>query len=197
MLQTMRSTILTAITASLFGCASTNFVRPDLESLHNGKTTYVQVTAMMGKPRHEGVVIKNDKTLTTAAYAYASNLGQPLHPNGIAVRAITFYFYNEMLVGHAFVSSWAEDHTDFDEGKLTNISKGKTTRAEVLQLLGKPSGYFIYPLIKESTGEAAAYVFSETRYAPIKYKFYRKELVVTFDTHGVVTDVEFVSSGSK
>ena len=48
-----------------------------------------------------------------------------------------FYFFDEVLVGHEFLSSWAEDHTDFDEKKVSTIVKGKTTRAEVIQLLGQ------------------------------------------------------------
>jgi hypothetical protein len=187
----IRSVIPAGIIATLLGCAGTDFVRPDSENLKNGQTTYPQVVAKMGQPRHEGSVIKNDKTLKTASYAYASVGGRPLHDGVTAARAVAFYFYNDTLVGHEFVSSWAEDHTDFDESRITNIIKGKTTRAEVLTLLGKPSGYHIYPLIKAPTGEAAAYVFSETRGSAFNLKFFRK-----FEANWVVADVEFASSGS-
>ena len=103
------------------------------------------------------------------------------------------YFHNDTLVGHEFISSWADDHTDFDEAKIKEIIKGKTTRAQVVQLLGKPGGFYIFPLIKASTGEAAVYAYSEVRgFTP-----YQKLLVVTFDAAGVVTEVEFTSAGSK
>nr|AIA18832.1 SmpA / OmlA family [uncultured bacterium] len=182
---------------ALLGCAGSNFVRPDSADIKNGKTTYAQVVAKMGEPRREGSMIKNDKTLRTASYAYASVGGKPLNDGVTAARAIVFYFDGDLLVGHEFVSSWAEDNTDFDETKASQIIKGKTTRSELQQLLGKPSGYHIYPLIKAPEGEAAAYVFSETRGSAFNLKFFRKVLLVTMDNTGTVTDVEFASSGSK
>lgn len=190
---TLRCLLVTSAITAFFGCAGTDFVRPDSKDLRNGQTTYAQVVARMGQPRQEGSVIKNDKTIKTASYAYASIGGKPLREGVTAARAIGFYFYNDTLVGHEFISSWAEDNTDFDEGKIKDIIKGKTTRAEVVQLLGKPSGYYIYPLIKVSTGEAAVYAYSQVRgFTP-----FHKLLVVTFDAAGVVTEVEFTSAGKK
>lgn len=193
MWSTLRRLFAISAISVLFGCAGTNFIRPDSQDLKNGQTTYAQIVARMGQPRQEGSVIKNDKTLKTASYAYASFGGKP-HRDGITpARAIGFYFYNDTLVGHEFISSWDEDHTDFDDGKIKNIIKGKTTRAEVVQLLGKPGGYHTFPLIKASTGEAAVYAYVEVRgFTP-----YRKLLVVTFDVAGIVTEVEFTSAGSR
>ena len=185
-------TVIGAISA-LFGCAGTDFVRPDSESLRNGQTTYAQVVARMGQPRREGTVIKNDKTLKTASYAYASVGGKPIREGVTAARGMGFYFYNDTLVGYEFLSSWAEDHTDFDDGKIKHIIKGKTTRAELIQLLGRPGGYYTFPLIKVSPGEAAVYVYQEVRgFTP-----FQKLLIVTFDAAGIVTDVEFTSAGSR
>jgi outer membrane protein assembly factor BamE (lipoprotein component of BamABCDE complex) len=186
-----------AVIAALLGCAGTNFVRPDSENLKNGQTTYVQIVARMGEPRREGTLIKNDKTIKSAAYAYASVGGKALNDGVTAARAMVFYFYNDTLVGHEFVSSWADDNTDFDESKMNQIVKGKTTRIELSNLLGKPSGYQVAPLIKAASGEAAVYVYAETRSSSFNLKLFRKVLAVTFDNAGIVTDVEFVSSGSK
>ena len=193
MWSTLRCLFVISVISALFGCAGRDFVRPDSQDLRNGQTTYAQVVARMGQPRQEGSVIKNDKTIKTASYAYASLGGKPLREGVTAARAIGVYFYNDTLVGHEFISSWAEDHTDFDEDKIKDIIKGKTTRDEVVQLLGRPSGYYIFPLIKASTGDAAVYAYLEVRgFTP-----FRKLLVVTFDAAGVVTEVEFTSAGSK
>lgn len=193
MWSTLRCLFAVSAISALFGCAGTDFVRPDSQDLKNGQTTYAQVVARMGEPRREGSVIKNDQTLKTASYGYASFGGKPRREGVTPARSIGFYFYNDTLVGHEFISSWDEDHTDFDDGKIKNIIKGKTTRAEVVRLLGKPSGYYIFPLIKASTAEAAVYAYVEVRgFTP-----YTKLLVVTFDAAGIVTDVEFTSSGSR
>jgi hypothetical protein len=197
MLSTIKLAFSIGVIATLIGCAGTNFVRPDSESLKNGRTTYVQIVARMGEPRREGTIIKNDKTIKTAAYAYASVGGKPHNDGVTAARAMVFYFYNDTLVGHEFVSSWADDNTDFDESKINLVIKGKTTRIELSNLLGTPSGYQVAPLIKSPNGEAAVYVYTETRGSSFNLKFFRKVLAVTFDNAGIVTDIEFASSSTK
>jgi len=182
---------------ALCSCAGTDFVRPDPGSLRNGETTYAQTIQRLGKPFREGTIVKNDQTIKTLSYAYASVGGKPLHDGAIAARALGLYFYNDVLVGHEFVSSWSDDNTDFDESKVGQIAKGKTTRSELVQLLGKQSGYFINPMIKSKEGDATVYVFSEVQGGVFNRKVFRKVLVVTFDSNGVVSDVEFSSSGSS
>ena len=182
---------------TLCSCAGTDFVRPDPGSLKNGETTYAQTIQKFGKPFREGTVVKNDQTIKALSYAYASAGGKPLHDGAIAARALGLYFYNDVLVGHEFVSSWSEDNTDFDESKVGQIAKSKTTRSELVQLLGKPSGYYIYPMIKSREDDAAVYAFSEVQGGMFNRKVFRKSLAVTFDNKGVVSDVEFSSSGSK
>ena len=193
MRSTMKFLVVSGFLSALLGCAGTDFVRPDSEGLRNGQTTYAQALAKMGTPYREGSVIKNDKTIKTTSYAYASVGGKPRNEGVTAARAIGLYFHDDRLVGHEFISSWAEDHTDFDETRIREIVKGKTTRAQVIQLLGKPGGYYIYPLIKDTKGEAAVYAYSEVRgFAPSS-----KMLLVTFDASELVADVEFLSRGSK
>jgi hypothetical protein len=182
---------------ALFGCAGTDFVRPETDSFKYGQTSFSQVVAKMGAPRREGTVIKNEKTVQTISYAFASVGGKPLHEGVTAARAVAFYFYNDALVGQEFVSSWAEDNTDFDENKVQSIVKGKTTRGELARLIGKPGGRYIYPLIKATTGDADVYAFSETRGSAFNLKFFRKVLIVTFDASGVAADVEYSSSGTR
>jgi hypothetical protein len=182
---------------ALAGCAGTDFVRPDTASFRNGETTYAQIMARMGKPWREGTEIRNEKTIKSAVYAFASAGGKAQHQGVTPARAAGFYFYNDTLVGHEFISSWAEDHTDFDESRVKDIAKGRTTRAQLEQLLGKPVGAYIHPMIKAPAGDAAVYAYSQTSGSVFTLKFYRKVLVVSFDTAGVVTDVDFSSAGER
>jgi len=136
-------------------------------------------------------MLKNDKTIKAISYAYASLGGEPLHAGVVPARGMTYYFFNDTLVGYGFVSSWKEDNTDFDEKKVEMIVKGKSTRADVVVLMGKPSGYYAYPLIKSDTDEAAVYAFVEAR---MNRTSQRKSLAVSFDKGDVVSDVEFTTS---
>ena len=194
----MRSIVAGTLILGLLGCAGKDFVRPDANTLQNGQTTYAQATAMYGKPFAEGSVTKNDKTVKNVSYAYASLGGKPIKEGVVPARAMALYFYNDTLVGYEFVSSWAEDNTDFDESKTSQILKGTTTQADLVQLMGKPSGYAIHPMIRAATGQAAVYTYMEVTGGPFTgRKTYRKVLVVTFDDKGIVTDVDFSSTGTK
>ena len=189
----------------MFGCAGadflgrdTDFVRPEPEALKNGQTSYAQVVAMMGPPVVEGSITRNEVTLKTAMYRHVSLTARALHAGATAARSARFYFKDEILVGHEFDSSWAVDPTDFDEGSITHIIKGKTSREQVFSLLGPPCGHYMAPLIPEATGEAAVYVFSERRGGGLfNFKDVRKRLVVSFDAAGIVADLEFTFKRSR
>jgi len=140
----------------------------------------------------ESTVVKNEKNLKTIYYTY---FPAPAGPGG--GRTLGFYFFNDVLVGHEFSSSVTADHTDFDDSNVGQIIKGKSTRAEVTALLGKPSGFYIYPMIKTQSGDAAVYQSSKVSGGfIITPSIFSKSLVVTFDPSGIVTDVEY-SSGSR
>lgn len=189
---------IVAVLLVLTGCAGKNFVRPVDESMRLGKTTYSDVIQQMGEPGRAGDVLKNDKTVKTATYAYANTGGEPLEVGVIPARAQSYYFHNEVLVGREFISSFKSDNSNFDETKVDSIIKGKTTREEVIQLLGRPSAAFIQPMVKETSGEALGYTYQKTSGGAFSgFKFFRKALKVSFDDKNVVLDVDYSSSGSK
>jgi hypothetical protein len=196
MLSNIEKMFTVIVIVVLAGCAGKDFVRPDSGALMNGQTTYNQIVQQFGKPYAEGSVLKNERFIKTVSYAYAS-VGGKSHRGGTAARAMGFYFVDNTLVGYEFVSSFAEDNTDFNEMKINQITEGKTTLDEVIQLLGKPSGYYVYPLIESESEEAAAYVYSETKGSAFNMKMFRKMLVISFDSGRVVTKVEYTSFGSN
>ena len=189
--------IAIALLAGLAGCAGKDFVRPDASTLKLGRTTYADIIAANGKPYREGSLVKNEKTVKSSGYAYASMGGKPAHDGVVPARGMNFYFLDDTLVGYEFISSWAEDQTDFDETKLSNVVKGKTTQAEAIAALGRPGGYYVYPMIKAATGQAMVYSYLEVGGSTFSRKIYSKVLVVTLDDAGVVSDIDFSSSGTR
>jgi hypothetical protein len=152
----------------------------------------------MGEPRRSGEVLKNGKTVKTATYVYATTGGEPLEDGVIPARALSYYFHNDVLVGQEFVSSFKSDNSNFDETKVSGIIKGKTTRADVVQLMGKPTATFVFPMVSQTSGEALGYTYQTTRGGAFSgFKFYMKALRVTFDDSGLVLDVDYSSSGNK
>lgn len=198
MVRPLKYGFVIAVLLALTGCAGKNFVRPIDDSMRLGKTTYSDVIQQMGEPRRTGDVLKNDKSVKTATYAYATTGGEPLEAGVIPARAQSYYFHNEILVGREFISSFKSDNSNFDETKVDSVIKGKTTRAEVIQLLGRPSAAFIQPMVKETFGEALGYTYQKTSGGAFSgFKFFTKALKITFDDKDVVLDVDYSSSGNK
>ena len=87
------------------GCAGRDFTRPTPESLVLGKTTYAEINGRFGGPYRESTVIKNEKTLRMASYAYATAGGDPLASGVTPARSVDFAFLDQVLVSYQFVSS--------------------------------------------------------------------------------------------
>ena len=181
----------------LTGCAGTNFVRVADDAIVLGQTTSEQITARLGTPYREGTVTKNEQQIKTSSYAYASATGEAAAKGVTAARSQGFYFFNNKVVGYEFSSSWKEDSTNFDSGKVAQIKKGKSTRGDVMRLLGNSGGKYIYPVIPNSGEDAVNYFYSQTKGSAFNIKLYQQLLVVTFNKQGIVTNVEFTELGQK
>lgn len=179
------------------GCAGTDFIRVTDDALVMGQTTYEQVSAKLGQPYQEGTVTKNEHQLKTASYAYANTGGEPDDVDVVPARSQGFYFMNNKLVGYEFTSSWKVDSTNFDTTKIAQIKRGETSRDEVIRLLGKPGGKYVYPVITNRDEDAFNYLHNQTRGSAFNLKFYQKQLVITFNKQGIVTNVDFTESGTK
>lgn len=181
----------------LSGCAGTNFKRPDPQALVVGKSTLSDVTRVMGSPLELGELLKNGEKIKLARYAYAEGAGTGRYPGVVPARTMFFFTFNDLLVGQEFVSSFPNDATEFDETKVSAIIKGRSTRADVLALLGRPNGEARYPLIKNRSENGIIYSYSHAKGSVFDMKFYNKNLTVSFDSNDVATDVEYVSTGEK
>ena len=146
-----------------------------------------------GKPYQEGTQLKNEQTVKTISYAYSAAAGSSLYSGVTPARAMSFYFADNILVGYEFTSSFKADNSYFDENKVSQIKKGKTTRDQVIELMGKPAGMHLYPLIKNKGDKAIVYLYTHFK----RYKIYHQILVASFNNNGLVTDVSFTSSGQK
>jgi len=190
--------LLIGVTVLLVGCAAgTDFQRLEVNQLVYGTDTPETIKQKLGKPSREGTITKNEKQFQTMSYAYASGRGSAAYKGVTAARGQGFYFFQNKLVGHDFSSSWKVDSTDFDESKISGIKEGNTTIHEVIELLGNPDGEYIYPLATNETEKAKVYLYSQVKGSVFNMKLYRKVLILTHDENGIVTEVEYESSGEK
>lgn len=147
----------------------------------------------MGEANNAGEADKNGEKLKIISYGYESPSAGGVSPG----RALGFYFHNDTLVGQYFVSNFKSDNTNFDHTRVSAIVKGETTRDQVVQMLGKPTIFSIFPVVsKTSSGEAIGYTYGKSFRDPSdrKLKFFSKRLDVTFDDKDLVLDVDYTSS---
>ena len=89
-------------------------------------------------------------------------------------------------------------NTNFDETKISAIVKGRTTRAEVIRLLGTPSASYIPPMVPETAVEAIGYTYTVTRDRLFRGPASSTKLLrLTFDDKGQVVEIDYTSSGNR
>jgi hypothetical protein len=179
------------------GCAGRDFTRPTPESLVLGKTTYAEINGRFGSPYRESTLVRNEKTVRAVSYAYSTAGGEPFASGVTPARGVDFYFLDQVLVGHQFVSSFKADHTEFDESKAPGIKKGATTRADVVTLFGPPTGMHIHPLIAGKDDSGLVWTYVQVRMSSLSPKIYQKQLIVSVNPAGAVTDVQLTVSGER
>lgn len=186
-----------ALSLLMAACAGTDFVRPAETAFVLGSTTKQQVETQQGKPFQVDKLTINNEMLDSYSYAYATSSGESLVDGVTPARAAGFFFLDDVLVGQDFISSFKEDSTDFDESRVSSILKDKTTKEEVITLLGKPSGNYIYPLVVNKEDAGLVYQYTQTKGSVFNTKVYQKLLVISINKGGIVTSVHFTSSGEK
>ena len=172
-----------------------DFSRPDPASFTLGQTTEQEIRARFGKPAGQATVRVGDKLVTTLRYAYAE-----ARSIAVPVRTMAYAFHEGRLVGFDYMSSFATDQTAFDELALKRIKRGETTRTEALDLVGKPTGQFIYPSFYATAPGRRADVYSHSRSEKVSsgatLETTTKVLTVTFDERDVVVETTLVITTS-
>lgn len=193
--RSVRVGILTAVLAGacLLGA---DFSRPDPGSFTLGQTTEQEIRARFGKPAGEAAARIGGKLVTTLRYAYAE-----ARSIAVPVRTMAYAFHEGRLVGFDYMSSFAADQTGFDELALKRIKRGETTRIEALDMVGKPSGQFIYPSAYATAPGRRADVYSHSRSeklsSGVTLETTTKVLAIMFDEHDVVVEATLVITTSS
>ncbi len=136
-------------------------------------------------------MLKNQHTLKVIVYGDIAPL---IHKN--LVRRMSFSFADLVLVGHEFTSSFDHDATNFDETKIAQIKQGETTEAQVIALLGEPTGRVIFPFVGRDE-KGLTYLYAQFPRGWSSVEKHEKSFVVLINEHGVVTQTQFRDTGEK
>ena len=173
----------------LTACGGKNFIRPDSQTLVVGTTSYADVVKQLGDPLRKGTITKNDLTVQSASYSYAEAVP---FSTILSTRAMVFYFYDGLLVGYDYASSFSEEKqaAAIDDAKVAQIKKGDK-KEKAIDLLGKPSGEFIYPMVSPKGNSSVIYSFISTSRTPFVggVKITKKVVTITVGPNGLITDI--------
>ena len=202
--------LILGLVTVLAGCtAGRNFERPTPETVVLGSTSRADVLEKYGPPVRQSAATIGFQSEAAATpkgsfdvslapgsyvsltYAFAERALGLLH-DFIYTRAVNFLFWNDRLVAYNFVSSFEQDSSNFDEFKTGALQKGKTTKAEVAQLLGPPTGRSIFPLVQAEGQEVFSYGYAATDLSTRERM--TKGLQVLFAADGTVLDYRFGSN---
>lgn len=193
----IRSVLIALSLVVLSGCASQSLVRPAQDALTLGKSKSVDVISVVGMPptvKKDDVPVNGEKiTVMTYREFRGAKFWGMIAPQ----RTLTYSFHNDVLVGEEANSSFDEDSTEWNTGKVGQIVKGKSTKGDVLAVMGKPSGEFIYPLNKDKSGKSIVYAYTVTHHAGVFSPTSNYILVVSLDDKDVVTGVSYRKDGQE
>lgn len=166
-----RAASIALIAAMLWGCASgRDFPQPANVGLSMGKTIKAEIVGKFGPPKSaksetrtlkiaDGAPATLNPTLgrhDTLTYSFVNPSGQA--SSGVSPqRSATFHFWDDLLVAFSYTSSFSADSTAFSEAAVYQIKRGKSTEADVVRLLGPPSGRAIYPFTARPGDEVLEY----------------------------------------
>jgi len=180
------------IFALLVSCtAGVNFVKPSDDKLIIGVTTRHDVIKLLGDPTGKDIKASNGENVIILTYAYANIVEEPLFQDVTPSRVLTLYFYKNILIGKGYTSSFRSDNTYFDPQKAKSIKQGMT-KQQVIDLLGRSSGEYRYPLILSKNGKALVYSFAQTKGS----RTLENSLIVAIDKNDVVQESEFNQFGN-
>jgi len=210
------STFVLGLALLLAGCntAGRDFARPTADSVVLGTTTRAEILQKYGPPARQSSlagglpggsppaqpapgpprdpfdIVLAPGTYVSLTYAFAEK-ESPVFSFDVNRRAVTFIFWNDRLVAYSFASNFQQDSTDFDEAKISGIEKGKTTKGELRQLLGIPTGRAVYPFVQRPGEERLSYHYTITEMKTLQQR--TKDLQVLFSADGWATDYRFGS----
>lgn len=179
-----------------------DFTPPVEGELRLGQTTVAEASQRFGQPYRRTVVASSTSDVNAATDAASDGRPAGLRPASVegvthvlgyvfvtsaaSARSMLMTFWNDRLVFYNFVSSFAEQSTNFDESKVAQIRRNAMTYGELVALFGPPSGQGIYPVVAARGHRLIVYQFAQgnTQTRTVQYK----RLEVLVDARDIVLD---------
>lgn len=183
---------------SLTACATqfgTDFNSKGMMAFTPGVTTRAEALSVVSTVplRSETVTLKKDQdekelpqplVAEQRTYYYRDVRAQGTSIDKEAKRYAWLTIAKDKVISYSVSSTFPDDSTDFNENGAKQLLKGTSTHADVMRIMGSPSGKAVYPAAREPDGDRWYY---RVRWWADN-KMNSKYLRVDFNKAGVVTD---------
>jgi len=171
-----------------------NFLYTRIKDLVLGETTKSEAESMLGGPGSSNTISNSDGDFEVIQYLYATGIIVPAQ-----ARLLWLEFKEDKLNAYISVSGFEADKTIFDFNAKDNIVRNLSSKAEVLQVLGEPSGKALFPTTledykkyDEDWSEVWSWTYASAPVAILgmdisPYK--SQSLYVYFDVQGIVQEI--------
>ena len=211
-----RGVLLAALALAVAGCMplGRDFARPTPTTFKPGVSSIDEVKKALGEPRTElswsrAAGVFQERSATTPLptpfdgarvggtvkrlyYYYSWRAGQGVRSGVEPARSLYVWFWNGTLVAFTATSSFKDDTTSFDDGKVAAIKPWQSLRADVVAAFGPPSGVAVYPTAPQEDQEVL--IYSDFEWDTSKGQYGSKSLFVLVNALGLVEDVRFSGS---
>ncbi len=183
----------------LVGCATNALLqRPSPGALVLGTTSLQDILLRYGTPSSKKTLQIRGHRIQSCSYTF-TDPGVPAYkiPEAETARGLYLYFDQEVLVGFNYLSSFPDDHTDFENDLVADLVEGRSREAEVIARLGAPSGESMYPLTRRPGTRHLVYSFVQVVAHPFgPGQSTSKTLVIAVDSSGVVRELSYQEDSS-
>ena len=192
---------LSVLSLTISGCLHVergeSFNSSKMAQLSVGNTTKKDFASLFGQTYRTNLYEKDGKKIEILIYQN----GQITTSSNMKYRSLTGEFIDNILNGYIFQSSFENDSTNFDESKRLSLTRNKTAKSEVLNILGKPHGIVRLPTMLNIAplempifdgSEVWIYWFPEFL-SKNSEDYIEKKLVLKFDEKGILTDLAYKS----
>jgi hypothetical protein len=194
----------------LIGCGVSvgeNYVSNNIEKLQVGVTTIQNAHNLFGKPFTSESVVTSDLNSTILGYSYRKGPGMG---NRIDSKYIILEFKDSLLNGYYHNNSFTEESTDFPREMVTKLISHQSTRADVINLVGKKYGMIRLPsnLVARLPDEFSRTLSKEAKYVLGYQLLYYKSssqgfiadvrtLMLSFDQNDILIDKYYYEGANK
>jgi outer membrane protein assembly factor BamE (lipoprotein component of BamABCDE complex) len=178
----------------MVGCATVgkNFNYQKKAELRLGATTQEEAVQLIGKPLKSSSITKGDGRFEVLQYTYASaNLG------GAQARVLFLEFKNGILNAHIFNSGFPEDSTAFNMDAAEQVKRGSSTKTDVAQIMGEPSGKAFCPTtlndfkdMASNSTEIWSWIYTSKSKGLDTSTIKSRIVKISFDDAGIVSDIQ-------